>query len=150
MFVFLRKLIKKYPRASQRALEILPGFTSWTFILFPVWGSILWPIGVAYFIIAFNVYWLYRSTTLAWAGVMSYYRIKAWEKYDWMGDVFGFADWKEVKHVIVLPTYNEPVEILERTLHALEKQTIGPKQIIPIIAMEERAGVEINAEREKN
>ena len=52
---------------------------------------------------------------------MSYYRIKAWEKYDWMGDVSGFADWKEVKHVIVLPTYKEPGEILERTLEALKK-----------------------------
>lgn len=149
MFVFLRYLINKYPHASQRALEILPGFTSWSFILFPVWGSIFWPIGVAYFIIAFNVYWLYRSITLAMAAVMSYYRIQAWEKYDWMGDVFGFADWKEVKHVIMLPTYKEPGEILVRTLKALETQTIGPKQIIPVIAMEERAGEEINESRKK-
>jgi hypothetical protein len=149
MFVFLRYLINKYPHGSQRALEILPGFTSWTFILFPVWGSIFWPIGVAYFIIAFNVYWLYRSITLAWAGVMSYYRIKAWEKYDWMGDVREFADWKEVKHVIVLPTYKEPVEILERTLEALKNQTIGPKQIIPVIGFEERAGVDSNKEKER-
>lgn len=149
MFVLLRKLITRYPNRSQRLLEILPGFVSWTFILFPVWGSIFWPIGVAYFIIAFNVYWLYRSTTLAVAGLMSYYRIQAWEKYDWMGDVSGFADWKEVKHVIVLPTYKEPGEILVRTLNALKNQTVGAKQIIPVIAMEQRAGVEINGSREK-
>ena len=149
MFVLLRYLIKKYPHGSQRALEILPGLTSWSFILFPVWGSIFWPIGVAYFIIAFNVYWLYRSITLAVAAVMSYYRIQAWEKYDWMGDVKGFADWKETKHVIMLPTYKEPGEILLRTLKALQDQTLGPKQIIPVIAMEERAGKEINGSREE-
>lgn len=149
MFVLLRKLITRYPNRSQRLLEILPGFVSWTFILFPVWGSIFWPIGVAYFIIAFNVYWLYRSTTLAVAGLMSYYRIQAWEKYDWMGDVTGFADWKDVKHVIVLPTYKEPGEILLRTLTALKNQTVGAKQIIPVIAMEQRAGEEINSSREK-
>lgn len=149
MFFWIRKLIVKYPQKSQRLLEILPGFVSWTFILFPVWGSIFWPVGVAYFIIAFNVYWLYRSTTLAWAGITSYYRIQAWEKYDWMGDVMGFADWKKVQHVIVLPTYKEPVEILIRTLNALAAQTIGPKQIIPVIAMESRAGEEINSSREK-
>lgn len=149
MFTFIRYLIKKYPHGSQRALEILPGLTSWSFILFPVWGSIFWPIGVAYFIIAFNVYWLYRSSTLAWEAVVSYYRIQAWQKYDWMGDVKGFPDWKEVKHVIVLPTYKEPEEILERTLAALEKQTIGAKQIIPIVAMEERAGKAINESRTK-
>lgn len=129
--------------------EILPGLTSWSFILFPIWGSIFWPVGVAYFIIAFNVYWLYRSITLAWSAVTSYYRIQAWEKYDWMGDVKGFLDWKEVKHVIMMPTYKEPGEILVRTIEALKVQTIGPKQIIPVIAMEERAGEEINKSREK-
>ncbi len=149
MFFLIAKLIKKYPERSQRLFEILPGFTSWSLILFPVWGSVFWPIGVAYFIIAFNVYWLYRSITLSVAAVMSYYRIKAWEKYDWMGDVRGFADWKEVKHVIVMPTYKEPGEILVRTLDALKKQTIGAKQIVPVIAMEERAGKEINETRVK-
>ena len=149
MFVLLRKLIRKYPHGSQRVLEILPGFVSWMFILFPVWGSIFWPVGVAYFIIAFNVYWLYRSLVLSVSSVMSYYRIKAAEKYDWMGDVRGFADWKEVKHVIVLPTYKEPGDILVRTLRALKNQTIGAKQIIPVIAMEERAGKEINEIRVK-
>ncbi len=149
MFFWIRKLIIKYPQKTQRILEILPGFTSWAFILFPVWGSIFWPVGVAYFIIAFNVYWLYKSTTLAWAGISSYYRIQAWEKYDWMGDVAGFADWKEVKHVIVLPTYKEPGDILVRTLEALENQTVGSKQVIPVIAMESRAGDEINSSREK-
>ncbi|KKS61600.1 MAG: hypothetical protein UV28_C0031G0008 [Candidatus Collierbacteria bacterium GW2011_GWE2_42_48] len=132
MFVFLRYLINKYPHQSQRVLEILPGFVSWSFILFPVWGSIFWPVGVAYFIISFNVYWLYRSLTLSVASVMSYFRIKAAEKYDWMGDVKGFADWMEVKHVIVLPTYKEPGDILVRTLEALEKQTLGAKQIYEI------------------
>lgn len=149
MFVFLRYLINKYPHGSQRALEILPGFVSWMFILFPVWGSIFWPVGVAYFIISFNVYWLYRSATLSVASVMSFYRIRAAEKYDWMGDVRGFADWKEVLHLIVLPTYKEPGDILVRTLEALENQTLGAKQIIPLIAMEERAGDEINGSREK-
>ena len=147
MLFWLRKLIVKYPNRSQRVLEILPGFVSWTFILFPIWGSIFWPVGVAYFIIAFNVYWLYRSTTLAFAALTSFYRIQAWEKYDWMGDVKGFADWKKVKHVIVLPTYKEPGDILIRTLEALESQTIGHDQIIPVIAMEERAGKEINESR---
>lgn len=149
MFFLIRKLIEKYPRQSQRVLEILPGFTSWNLILFPIWGSIFWPIGVAYFIIAFNVYWLYRSSISGLGAVLSYYRIQAAEKYDWMGDVREFPDWREVKHVIVMPTYKEPGEILVRTLEALKNQTLGAKQIIPVIAMEERAGKEINESRVK-
>jgi len=65
MFIWLRKFIQKYPHFSQRVLEILPGFFSWSLILFPLWGSFLWPIGVAYFIIAFDIYWLYKSVSLA-------------------------------------------------------------------------------------
>lgn len=147
MFVWLRKFIKKNPHFSQRVLEILPGFFSWSLILFPLWGSFLWPIGVAYFIIAFDIYWLYKSVSLASLALLSHYRIKAAEKYDWMGDVKGFADWKDVYHVIVIPTYKEPGTTIARTLKALEKQTLGGKRLIPVVAFEERAGEEINKPR---
>lgn len=143
-----RWLIKKYPHASQRALEILPGFTSWSLILFPVWGSVLVPLAVAYYIIAFDIYWLYRSIGLAVMSLMAHMRIRANEVYDWMGDVAGFADWKKVHHAVIIPNYKEPGKTLVRTLRSLEKQTLGAKQIIPVIAFEERAGEEINRERE--
>jgi cellulose synthase/poly-beta-1,6-N-acetylglucosamine synthase-like glycosyltransferase len=147
MFVFLRKIIRKYPKKSQRALEILPGLVSWTLILFPVWGSFLWPLGLAYFIIVFDIYWLYRSVTMAILATMSYFRIEANKKYDWMGDVRGFKDFRKVYHVVVIPTYTEPATTLERTLKALAAQTLGGKQIIPVLAFEERAGKEINESR---
>src|SRR5689334_20246351 len=107
MFIF-RSLILKYPRLSQRILEILPGFVSWSLILFPVWGSIFTPLAVAYYIIAFDVYWLYRSVSLAGLSFLAHFRIKANEKYDWMGDVKGFPEWQRVKHAVVIPNYKEP------------------------------------------
>jgi len=60
---------------------------------------------------------------------LSHYRIKAAEKYDWMGDVKGFADWKDVYHVIVIPTYKEPGTTISRTLEALKKQTLGGNRL---------------------
>src|SRR5688572_27169970 len=145
-----RTLIRRYPNKSQRALEILPGFFSWSMILFPVWGSFLWPIGVAYYIIAFDVYWFYRSVSMAFLSLLSWYRIKASSTYDWMGDVKGFSDdWKKVYHVVVIPNYKEPTEILVRTLQSLQSQTFPAKQIIPVIACEERAGMELFEERKK-
>lgn len=80
---------------------------------------------------------------------MAHFRIKAGEKYDWMGDVKDFEDWKKVRHVVVIPTYKEPGHTLVRTLQSLQSQTIGAKQIIPVVAFEERAGEELNKEREK-
>jgi len=149
MFVLLRKLIKRYPNKSHRALEMLPGVVSWSLISLPVWGSFLWPLGLAYFIIIFDIYWLYRSVTMAVFALMSHFRIEANKRYSWMGDVKGFKDWKTVYHVIVIPTYKEPLSTLNRTLKALASQTLGSKQIIPVVAFEKRAGKEINESRMK-
>lgn len=117
--------------------------------MFPVWGSFLWPIGVAYYIIAFDVYWFYRSVSMAVLSLMSFYRIKAAETYDWMGDVKGFGDWEKVRHVMVIPNYKEPLHTLERTLAGLQRQTFPAKKIIPVIAFEERAGADFNKERQE-
>ncbi|HUS60243.1 MAG TPA: hypothetical protein VMX76_02560, partial [Nevskiaceae bacterium] len=57
----LRKLLKKHPEKTQRALEILPGTATWLVILFPLWGALFMPRIVAYFTIAFLVFWFYRS-----------------------------------------------------------------------------------------
>jgi cellulose synthase/poly-beta-1,6-N-acetylglucosamine synthase-like glycosyltransferase len=130
-------------------LEILPGFVSWSMILFPIWGSFLWPVGVAYYIITFDVYWFYRSVSMSIFALLAYYRMKASSKYDWMGDVDGFDDWKKVRHVVVIPNYKEPLHTLDRLLDSLAKQTFPAKQIIPVVAFESRAGKEINEPRKK-
>ena len=41
--------------AARRFWEILPGAISWTVLLAPFAMSFLWPAGVAYFIIVFDV-----------------------------------------------------------------------------------------------
>lgn len=128
-------------------MEILPGFVSWSLILFPVWGSFFLPMAVAYYIIAFDVFWLYRSISMSILSLLSHFRIKANSIYDWMGDVKDFADWTKVYHVIVIPTYKEPGTTLHRTLEALLEQKFPAKQIIPVIAFEQRAGDAVNEER---
>ena len=145
----IRRLILKYPKRSERVLEILPGFVSWSLILFPVWGSFFWPIGVAYYIIAFDVYWFYRSMSMGIAALVTHFRIKAASSYDWMGDVNDFPGWEKVRHAIVIPNYNEPTHLLERALESLVAQTFPSDKIIPIIACEERAGKELFEERKR-
>ena len=145
----LRKILHRYPNRSQRALEILPGFVSWSLILFPVWGSLFFPLTVAYYILAFDVYWFYKSLSMGVLSVLAHYRIKAASVYDWMSDVRGFGDWKKVRHVMVIPNYKEPLHTLERTLDGLANQTFPANQIIPVIAFEERAGKELNESRQK-
>jgi len=128
------------PTKLQRYLEILPGFFSWSLILFPFWGSLIIPTVVAYYIIAFDVYWLYKSISLGILAIVSFVKIKANSNYDWMGDVEGFGDWQKVQHLVLIPNYKEPLHIIERTLDALAKQTFPLANIHIVLACEQREG----------
>lgn len=144
----MQKLFLKYDRQIQRFLEILPGFVSWNLILFPVWGSFVIPHLVAYYIITFDVYWLYRSFMIAVLALLAHFRIKATQAYDWMADVKGFKDWKKVHHILIIPTFKEPLQTLRRTLQGIKKQTFPKKNIVVVLAFEEKEG-EIGLEKAK-
>ena len=136
----IKEFIEKHEKKVHRFLEILPGFVSWSLILFPFWGSFLIPVAVAYYIIAFDVYWFYRSASMAILAFSSYFKINAAQKYDWMKDVKDFGDWKKIHHIILIPTFKEPLYILRRTLEALKKQSMPKKAISVILAFEKREG----------
>lgn len=127
-------------RRTQRMLEIIPGVFSWSLILFPFWGSLVIPVAVAYYVLAFDVYWLYRSFSTAFLSIIAHFRIQAAQAYDWLGDVMLFPDWKKVHHIIILPTYKEPLSTLRRTMKGLAKQTLPKEQITVVVSFEEREG----------
>src|SRR5271157_2360903 len=124
----MREYIIKHEKGILRILEILPGFTSWNLILLPYWGIFVFPVFIAYFILFFNIYWFYQSLQIAISSIVSHVKIQAAKIYDWMGDVRGFPDWEKVRHVVIIPTYNEPIHILERTLNSLASQEFPTKQ----------------------
>ena len=132
----MRKFILKNEKKVLRALEILPGFFSWNVILFPYWGIFIIPNVVAYFVLLFNIYWFYQSFLIAITSIISHVRIQASIAYDWLGDLKHFPDWQKVHHVIIIPTYKEPIYILERTISSLIAQTMPTKQMSVILAME--------------
>lgn len=135
-----RRIVERYPTKSQRFLEILPGFVSWSLILFPVWGSLVIPEAVAYYVIMFSVYWLYRSLTLAVLSVVAHLRIRKWQQMDWVTQAAKIPDSSTVHHLIIIPTYKEPLEILERTLTSLKEQTWPLSKIHIMLSFEEREG----------
>ena len=134
----MRKFILKHEKQFLRAFEILPGFFSWNMILFPYWGIFVFPNFVAYFILLFNVYWFYQSFLVAVTSVISHLKIQAAINYDWLADLKTFKDFKDVNHLVIIPTFKEPVHILERTITSLANQTFPSKQITVILAMEEK------------
>jgi cellulose synthase/poly-beta-1,6-N-acetylglucosamine synthase-like glycosyltransferase len=132
----MRNFIVKHEKGILRTLEIVPGFVSWNLILLPYWGIFVFPVFVAYFILFFNIYWFYQSLQLAVSSIISHLKIQAAKVYNWMADVKGFPDWEKVRQVVIIPTYKEPIHILERTLDSLAAQDFPTKQIIPVLAME--------------
>lgn len=70
-------------RLFYRIFEITPGFVTWLFLLSPIYLSILWPIGVAYFIIAFDLFWLLKSIRMSYSLILGYRRMRETEAIDW-------------------------------------------------------------------
>lgn len=132
---FIQRYFLRHPIRTKRALEILPGSVSWFLILFPLWGSLIIPEVVAVYIIAFTVYWLYKSLSVAVFSLIGHFRLEASQKFDWMGDVAVFPDWAKIHHIVVIPTYQEPEGTLIKTLEALSLQTYPLKKIHIILSL---------------
>ena len=136
----LKRYVRRHPVKTQRFLEILPGFVSWSLILFPFWGSFLVPTLVSYYIIAFSVYWLYRSVSMAGLSLIANFRINASARHDWLADIKQLPGSEDIHHIIIVPTYKEPLHTLERSLTTLSKQTIPLDHIHIMISFEQREG----------
>ncbi|MEK7581422.1 MAG: glycosyltransferase family 2 protein [Patescibacteria group bacterium] len=136
----VKRLVEKYDKQVHRFLEILPGTFSWTLILFPFWGSFWIPHYVAYFIIIFIVFWFYKSASLAITSIISHLKLRASEKYDWLSDAKTLSNYKKLHHLIIVPTYKEPLHTIEAGIKSIAKQDIDKKQISVCVGFEAREG----------
>jgi len=96
------------------------------------------PNFLAFFILTFNIYWFIQSMQIAYGAILSHLRIQASINYDWLGDIKSFPDWQKVHHIVVIPTYKEPLHILERTLKSLSDQDFNKRQMTVVLAMEQK------------
>lgn len=140
----IKRYFQRHPLRTQRALEILPGMFSWFWILFPIWGSFLVPKFVAYYVIVFAVYWLYRSINLSIFAAIAQVKMRHNSKHDVMEQLKKEfpARYSDIHHIIIIPTYQEPLATLERTINGLSKQTFPRKNIHIMLSFEEREGQE--------
>lgn len=140
----VRHLLDNHEGKFQRMLEIMPGLAAWTIILFPAIGGFFVPEIVAYFVLSFVAYWFFRSFQSAILGPRGYFILKIWEKTDWQKAWYKFKgeklNWEDIRHVVIVPNYNESKEKLASTLNTLaSQQQINLKTMLVFLAMEERA-----------
>src|SRR3989344_7413240 len=110
----LKRFVQKYDRQVHRFLEILPGTFSWTLILFPFWGSFIIPHYVAYYVIFFVIFWFYKSAALAATSTMSHLKLNAAKRFDWLADVGKLKGFSKIHHLVIVPTYLEPLHTIEK------------------------------------
>lgn len=134
----MKRIFEKYPQKTQRALEILIPSISWFLISIPFWLSFWHPAIVAYMVIAFDVYWFYKSAHLAINAIRSYLTLSSHIQVDWLSLSKKISGWDKINHVVIIPEYKEPVSVLRETIQNLIKQDFPLKNITIVIATEDK------------
>ncbi|OGZ34467.1 MAG: hypothetical protein A2174_00475 [Candidatus Portnoybacteria bacterium RBG_13_41_18] len=164
-------------RAIYRFLEMVPGILSWGTLLFVTIMSWLAPVFIAFFIIAFDIYWLLKTVFLSFHLRATYKKMRRYAKINWLeelknkfgnnspqpflnlregeknspnppfikgGKAGGFkkegVNWQEIFHLVILPFYKEPFEVIDETLGAILKANYPKQNLIVVLGAEDRAG----------
>lgn len=136
----MKHLFLKYPSATKRVIEIIIPLITWTIITLPLWLSPFHPAVVAYFILTFDVYFFYKSFSVALYSIISFLRLKKLSRIDWLYKAKELTDFKDVYHAVIIPNYKETRDKIIKTLELISSQDFPHKRIFVILAMEEREG----------
>lgn len=129
------------PAIPERTLDGIPGCLAWLALLFCVASAIAFPRGLLLIAALLGFYSAVRFLFAGIANVMGLRKISQWEATDWhtlYQEKAGMdaLPWDSVHHVVIIPNYKEPVEILNRTLDNLAAQYQAKKRLTVVLAME--------------
>ena len=121
----------------------LPGLFAWGVLLFAIVGWFFYPrvvLEVARIVAFYSLIRFILITLFYVVGLFKMTRaIQSVERGVFNGKSKAqVAAYQSVQHVVLVANYHEPVEIIERTLHSLAAQPNASKQLIVVLAMEER------------
>src|ERR1700689_4948304 len=96
-----------------RFYQILPGALAWlTLILIIVlsWGL---PTFASIFIILFDIYWLLKTVYLSLHLRATFSEMRKNLEIDWLAKLP--AGWENIYHLVILPMYDEPYEVVKES-----------------------------------
>jgi len=124
-----------------RILEVFPGILSWATLI--ILFIFCWqkPIWVAIFAIIFDLFWLLRILYRSFLLRSGYKKMKEHEKIDWLKKIkeIKTKNWRDYYHLVVLPMYEEPLEIIRDSFLSLKNSDYSKDRLIIVLAAEERA-----------
>ncbi len=121
-----------------RFFYIIIPIISWLLITFPLWMSPFHPAIVAYFIIAFDLYFFYKSVLTTYYASLSYLKILEINKIDFAKKIKKLKGVSEIKHFVIIPNFQEPLAKLESTLKSIVSATYNRDSLYIILGFEER------------
>jgi hypothetical protein len=128
----------------QRLLEIIVPMSAWFLITLPLWLSPFHPAIVAYFIIAFDLYFFSKSLSTTYACVVSYNEILYHGQINYNKKLKNIKNINQIKHFIFIPNFKEPIRKLDETVQALIKSDYPYKNNLYLILAFEKREEEAN------
>ncbi len=132
-----------------RIFEIFPGVISWLILFLVFYLSWKQPFWVSIFIMVFVIFWLLRTIYFSihlWAG---YNKMAKREKTDWLGKLETIPHWKDIYHLVVIPMYDEPIEIVRDCFNSLINSDYPKDKLIIVLACEEKTKEKVLETAEK-
>ncbi|MBZ0280312.1 MAG: hypothetical protein K8L97_06200 [Anaerolineae bacterium] len=129
------------PAIPERTLDGIPGCVAWLALLFSIICAIAFPRALLLIAALLGFYSAVRFLFAGIANVMGLRYIKQWEATKWYEryqaeSTSETLDWNVVKHIVIIPNYKEPFEILTRTLDNLAAQYQAKQRMTVMLAME--------------
>jgi len=129
------------PAIPERVLDGLPGFAAWLALLLCVLFAVVAPRLLLTISVLVAFYAAIRFLIAGIANVMGLRRIREAEATDWCayyGERRGPDSllWQDVRHIVIIPNYKEPIPVLCRTLDRLAEQRDARDRLIIVLAME--------------
>ncbi|MFA5935835.1 MAG: glycosyltransferase family 2 protein [Patescibacteria group bacterium] len=125
-------------RWKWRLLEIFPGALVWVTLIATIALSFIRPLWVVYFVIVFDLYWLFRVGYFAPFLILSWWRFRRETRINWQPRAEACEGYDRIRHVIFLPTYKEDIAVIRGTLESLASSAYPAERMIIVLAGEER------------
>ncbi len=122
-----------------RMVEMIPGGLVWSTLILAVVLSLFAPLIAIYFIIVYDLFWLFRVCYFVFFLLLSWMRYRRDIVTDWEAQLDALPRAVEMYHLIFLPTYKEDISIIRQTMRSLvaAKYRYKKERFIVVLAGEE-------------
>lgn len=120
------------------AESIVPLFV-WAIITFPIWLSPFHPAITAYLILAYLLYFLFKSVKTTYYAAISFRLMQQATKISWHKKlVKEHKNHNKIFHYFIITNYKETAEKVGRTIEAIAQQNYDMSRVGLVLALEER------------